>query len=189
MNKSNEDYLKLKKGVIPKGSYKFRQVAADLSDMKFGCKRYAFMLEAPFEISSKCCDVMKKGPIHSYNKETGRYPILGSTTSESRLRTQKWLQHGCNGFDMKSPISNPMSFWVEQDVLQYIIQNELKIASVYGDIVACSDEVFIRDKDLKEIFGFDITEENSRQRDAIEQAVCFADMDVTWKSHLTDSKG
>ena len=55
--------------------------------------------------------------------------------SESRLRTNNWLKNGCNGFDMKSPISNPMSFWTEQDVLLYIKEKNLKICSVYGDIV------------------------------------------------------
>ena len=42
---------------------------------------------------------------------------------------------GCNAFESKNPISNPMSFWTEQDVLQYIKQNGIPIASVYGDIV------------------------------------------------------
>ena len=59
--------------------------------------------------------------------------------SESRIRAQKWLQNGCNGFDMKEPISNPMAFWTEQDVLLYIKQNNLKIASVYGEIVSDND--------------------------------------------------
>ena len=36
---------------------------------------------------------------------------------------------------MKSPVSTPMSFWTEQDVLKYIKENNIKIASVYGDIV------------------------------------------------------
>ena len=55
--------------------------------------------------------------------------------SESRLRTQQWINNGCNGFDMKKPISNPMSMWLEQDVLLYIKENNLPICSVYGDIV------------------------------------------------------
>lgn len=86
----------------------------------FSMEKYKFFLEAPFEISSKCCDVMKKKPIKQYAKETGRQPITAQMAEESRLRTQKWLQHGCNAFDSKEPISNPMSFWTEQDVLQYI---------------------------------------------------------------------
>lgn len=78
---------------------------------------------------------MKKAPMHTYGRKTGRKPITAQMASESRLRTQKWLQNGCNGFDMKNPISNPMSFWTEQDVLLYIYTNKLPIASVYGDVV------------------------------------------------------
>jgi 3'-phosphoadenosine 5'-phosphosulfate sulfotransferase (PAPS reductase)/FAD synthetase len=78
---------------------------------------------------------MKKEPSKRYSKETGRKPITATMASESRLRTQKWLQNGCNGFEMKSPISNPMSFWTEQDVLLYIKQNNLPICGVYGEIV------------------------------------------------------
>ena len=48
---------------------------------------------------------------------------------------QKWLQAGCNAFDSKHPESKPMSFWTEQDVLLYIKENNLPIATVYGDIV------------------------------------------------------
>lgn len=32
-----------------------------------------------------------------------------------------------------------MGFWTEQDVLQYIVENNLKICSVYGDIVEEND--------------------------------------------------
>ena len=97
--------------------------------------RYKFFLEAPFNLSSKCCSVMKKQPVHSYSKRTGRKPMTAQMASESRLRTQQWLNNGCNGFDMKSPISNPMAFWTEQDVLLYIKENNLPIASVYGEVV------------------------------------------------------
>lgn len=98
-------------------------------------KKYKFFLDGPFWISHKCCNVMKKKPIHKYEKETGKKPITAQMASESRLRTQKWLQNGCNAFDAKNPISNPMSFWTEQDVLLYIKQNNLELCSVYGDIV------------------------------------------------------
>lgn len=101
----------------------------------FSQERYKFFLEAPFEISNKCCNVMKKEPAHRYAKETGRVPITAQMASESKLRTQKWLQNGCNAFNSKHPISNPMSFWTEQDVLLYIKTYNIPIASVYGDVV------------------------------------------------------
>ena len=37
-----------------------------------------------------------------------------------------------------------MSFWTEQDVLQYIKQNNLPIASVYGDIVYAEEPEQLR---------------------------------------------
>lgn len=107
----------------------------DEMSSRYNRKKYLFMLEAPFEISKNCCTVMKKGPAHKYAKETGRMPMTAQMASESKLRTSQWLINGCNGFDMKSPISNPMSFWTDQDVLLYIKQNNLPICSVYGDIV------------------------------------------------------
>ncbi len=79
---------------------------------------------------------MKKAPMHNYAKKTGKMPMTAQMASESRLRTMNWLKNGCNGFDMKSPISNPMSFWTEQDVLEYIYHNRIPIADVYGEVVA-----------------------------------------------------
>lgn len=82
---------------------------------------------------------MKKKPAKIYAQETGKKMITAQMASESKLRAQQWMKNGCNGFNMKSPISNPMSFWTEQDVLQYIKENNIPIASVYGDIVYAED--------------------------------------------------
>ena len=60
--------------------------------------------------------------------------------SESRLRTTEWLKHGCNAFDKNRPISNPMSFWTEQDVLEYIKTKNIPICSVYGEVVTDYDD-------------------------------------------------
>lgn len=101
----------------------------------YSYEKYAFLLYAPFEVSSRCCDVMKKAPAHAFGLKTGRKMISGQMAAESRLRKMQWFQHGCNGFDMKTPVSNPMAFWTEQDVLLYIKGHNLPIASVYGEIV------------------------------------------------------
>ena len=99
-------------------------------------ERYKFFLEpdAPL-ISSECCKVMKKRPSHTYSRKTGRKPITGEMASESRLRTQKWLERGCNAFEGKEPKSMPLAFWTYQDLLLYIKMHEVEICSVYGDIV------------------------------------------------------
>lgn len=101
----------------------------------FNHEKYEPLLYTDFIASNKCCEVMKKRPVKQYAKQTGRKPITAQMAVESKLRTQQWLKNGCNGFNMKSPVSNPMSFWTEQDVLQYIKEENLPIASVYGDIV------------------------------------------------------
>lgn len=101
----------------------------------FSKTRYKFLLDAPFDVGNQCCLVMKKKPARDYFRKTGRHPITAQMASESALRLQKWLQFGCNAFSSKHPISNPMSFWTEQDVLEYIVEHKLKIASVYGEIV------------------------------------------------------
>lgn len=97
--------------------------------------RYLFMLEAPFEVSKMCCNIMKKKPVHIYSKQTGRKPMTAQMAIESKLRTSTWIKNGCNAFNAKNPISNPMAFWTEQDVLLYIKQRNLPIASVYGNVV------------------------------------------------------
>lgn len=111
----------------------------------FNKAKWRFLLDAPFDVSDKCCNVMKKSPAHTYNHRTGSRPITAQMASESTLRTMQWLKSGCNAFDANEPISNPMSFWTEQDVLWYIKIYQLQICSVYGDIAINEDG---NDKDV-----------------------------------------
>lgn len=99
-------------------------------------RKWKPLIDLPFSVSDKCCSIMKKRPVHHYAKLNNKTAITGQMTEDSLLRNQTWLKNGCNGFDVKNPISNPMSFWLEQDVLQYIKQNNIPICSVYGDIVS-----------------------------------------------------
>ena len=92
--------------------------------------------DAPFLISHYCCFKMKKSPMHKYQTAHKYKPILATLAEESRVRKQAWIRHGCNAFESKNPMSQPMSFWTEQDVLTYIVKYNVPIASVYGDIVS-----------------------------------------------------
>lgn len=98
-------------------------------------KKYHYLINAPFEISNKCCDVMKKAPVKKYEKQTGKKAIIGTMAEESNLRKQSYLKHGCNAFESKRPISTPLGFWTQQDILEYIYVNKLPISSIYGDVV------------------------------------------------------
>lgn len=97
-------------------------------------KKWAYLLDAPFNTHNACCDVMKKRPIHTYEKETGRKPIVGTLAAESMNRYSNWVRYGCNAFDGGKPRSAPLSFWTEQDVLHYIKKFNVPYCSVYGDI-------------------------------------------------------
>ena len=102
--------------------------------------KWAILLRAPFRVSEQCCDVMKKAVAKKYGHSTDRVPMTAIMGEESFLRMQRWLNTGCNAFEGKRPIGKPMSFWTEQDVLRFIVDRHIPIASVYGEIVASDGE-------------------------------------------------
>lgn len=112
---------------------------------RYNARRHRYMLDAPFEIGNRCCAVFKKRPSHEYEKKTGRKKMTATLACESQLRTQKWLKNGCNAFEIEHPCSNPMSFWTEQDVLRYIYEKKLPIASIYGEVVPEQDQISMFD--------------------------------------------
>lgn len=131
-------------GKYNKDTYRYKKLQGTATDKDgnpslYNMPKWAFLMEAPFDTSANCCDVMKKRPIRKYEKETGRKPFIGTMATESRSRMLSWLQTGCNAFDAKKPTSQPLSFWTEQDVLQYIKKYDVPYCSVYGDIVATDD--------------------------------------------------
>lgn len=77
---------------------------------KFNCPKWKFLIDAPFPVSNKCCDVMKKGPCKVYEKQSNRKPIIGTMAAESTLREKAWLSNGCNAFESKSQHHNRFPF-------------------------------------------------------------------------------
>lgn len=101
----------------------------------YNMQKWKYVLDAPFKVSNKCCDIMKKNPAKYFTKDTGLKPIIGTMAYESRNRKNQWLKTGCNSFDAKNPASKPLSFWLEQDVLEYIVKFNIPYPSVYGEII------------------------------------------------------
>lgn len=106
-------------------------------------KKWRSLVDAPFPISDKCCDVMKKNPCKRYEKETGNHPIIATMATESFQRKSNWLQYGCNAFDKERPTSQPMSFWTEQDIIHYLIRFNIDFAEVYGEAVCDGEKYFL----------------------------------------------
>ena len=97
--------------------------------------KWRFLIDSPFDVSDRCCEKLKKNPMMRYQKQSNKKVFVGTMASESRRRRDVWLANGCNIFDGAYARSAPLSIWTEQDVLQYILDYDLPIASVYGDVV------------------------------------------------------
>lgn len=131
----------------------YRRPDGQLSE--FNSPKWGCLLDAPFEVSDKCCDVMKKKPINKFAKETGRKGIIGTMAFESRFRRQSWIRYGCNMFDSpQNQLSRPLSFWTEQDILQYIKKYDVPYCSVYGDVVSqdIDGNTYVMSKEYLEVF-------------------------------------
>lgn len=107
---------------------------------RYDLSKWKPLRDSNIPVSHYCCKVMKKDPLKIYEKNNDKVPLIATLAEESALRATEWYRSGCNAFDSKRPISKPMSFWTEQDVLQYIKQYNVPIASVYGDVVEYDEE-------------------------------------------------
>lgn len=107
----------------------------------FNVSKWRDIVKCDFIISDRCCRVMKKSPIHSYERKTNKLSFVGQLAEKSLQRRAVWLKNGCNAFNAASPKSNPLSFWTEQDILKYIKINNIKIASVYGSIEVKNEQI------------------------------------------------
>lgn len=94
--------------------------------------KWRYLEDAPFLISDKCCDVFKKDPLKKHYKKYDLHPMTAMMKSEGGQRAQAYGGE-CNLYDAKEPISNPMFFWTEDDVWQYIKENNIKICEIYYD--------------------------------------------------------
>ena len=146
ISKSVSNCVRLARKNIAEGkeTLRVRQIRGLEKGSKFNKGKWEFLLDAPFKISEECCNELKKKPMKEFQKQSGKVPFIATMADEGLLRQQRYLQTGCNAFNLGK--SQPMGFWTEQDVLRYIKENNLEICSVYGDII-------VNDKGLYETTG------------------------------------
>jgi 3'-phosphoadenosine 5'-phosphosulfate sulfotransferase (PAPS reductase)/FAD synthetase len=95
-------------------------------------QKWQYLVNAPFPISHKCCDVLKKQPAQRYEKQSGRIPLLGELTEESRNRETEYLSRGgCNMFAGKRPKSIPLAFWSKAAIWAYANEHGLHYSRLY----------------------------------------------------------
>lgn len=97
-------------------------------------KRWQFLANEKFDVSERCCDIMKKSVFKQFEQQTGLLPILGITAAESRLRTMQYIKRGgCNAFDGHRPASYPLSIWTDNDIYEMQKRYNIKFSAVYDD--------------------------------------------------------
>ena len=123
---TNSDYLRdrLMTGIMKDGTKTMFKLA----------EKWKPLLDTEFNFSDRCCYYLKKEPFLRFNKETGLVPFLGSMADEGMERKKMYMQKGCINLDKKQCM--PLGFWTEQDILQFIKENNLNYCkSAYGDII------------------------------------------------------
>lgn len=93
---------------------------------------WKFLIDEPFMVSEKCCEVLKKRPFREYEKQTGELPIIGMMADESILRRQIYVKRGgCNSFKDGKMASYPLSIWTEKDIWDYIHKFNVPYCELY----------------------------------------------------------
>lgn len=97
-------------------------------------KKWLKLVDSEFKVSEQCCYYMKEKPFMDYSKETGIHYLYGTKASDSQQRESSYLQNGCNSFKGEGK-STPLGFWTDQDILRYIVENNLEFSKAYGSII------------------------------------------------------
>ena len=93
---------------------------------------WKFLVDAPFKISDKCCDYLKKGPFKKFEADNKLTPFIGVRFDDSGLRLQSYLKHGCNAFGAVRQSSRPLAFWSREDIHTYIHTYNLPVSEIYN---------------------------------------------------------
>lgn len=141
-------YQVIKEKGIP---YPSKEVCRKVNDIRYGteklkelrlygnekgnlCKlseKWKFLVDTPYKYTDYCCEVLKKRPSHLYQKESGRFPIVGTMACESSLRKMQYQKNGCNILSGVRPISKPLSIWKESDIWEYLKKYKIKYSPIY----------------------------------------------------------
>lgn len=116
---------------------KLLRVRWEGKEMRNGSKRFKisekwkFLVDAPFVISERCCDVLKKRPFKKFERKSGLKAFLGNMASDSLIRRRIYLREGCTIFEKGKEKSMPLSFWLEKDIWDYIKTKKIPYSSIY----------------------------------------------------------
>ncbi len=93
--------------------------------------RWLKLLDAPFNVTEKCCDVFKKDPIHEFTKSNGKKAIIGTTAAGSDNRTVSYMMTGCISWEKGKEKCRPISIFLEEDIWAYSRKYNFEFCEVY----------------------------------------------------------
>ena len=97
-------------------------------------KKWQFVMDAPFDVTNRCCDILKKAPIKIFERKTGLRPITGVMSTESSLRKRNYIKNGgCNIWGKGKEMCMPLSLFTEDNIWECIDKFNIEICSVYFD--------------------------------------------------------
>lgn len=118
-NPNNQKTVKLRmEGVNSKGKIS--------NTMKIP-EKWKFLINAPFKISHKCCDCLKKSCL----KKFIGLPVVGTMAGDSQTRRRDYLLNGCNIYEGGAQQCRPLSFWSSSDVKEYIRSENVPYCEIY----------------------------------------------------------
>ena len=123
--------------------------------------QWKYLIDAPFKVSNKCCQIMKKNPAKRFNKSSGRIPIIGTMACGYIMAVMLSIKG--NLAANRLAFGQKMMFWNIYTVLMYHIHQfmEKYVLMRMANIIV---------------------------QDIVERDVYFALLGVIWKRILIDSR-
>lgn len=128
--------------------------------------KWYYLSEQKFDITNKCCDILKKDPLNKWAKENGNpKPLIALMSDESRLRQQLAL-YGKEGTKIYPFLRTG---WTEKDIWAYAEKFNIRFAECYYDRWIDGILVPKRDRTGCEfcMFGIDQEKEDRFERSRI----------------------
>ncbi len=89
-------------------------------------KKYRYLIDAPFNITNKCCDLLKIKPLHPFRKNG---VLIGTMATDSHNRRWAYLQTGC--INVIRNTCSPLSIWTKENIWEYVKKNNIKYCDIY----------------------------------------------------------
>jgi len=121
--------------------------------------KWRYLAEFDFDVTHKCCAILKKDPLEKWGKENGMKPVIALMKDESNLRKQLALFGGSD----KKVYPFLTTGWEEQDIWDYATINNIRFAECYYDRTVKGHFIPARSRTGCEYCAFGIhMEENDR---------------------------